>query len=409
MPKSEENKGQVSLEKIQKAQRRIKPILNSTTAVASAAFSSEFGHEIYLKPENLQVTGSFKIRGAYNHIVQLSNEDKKRGLIAASAGNHAQGVAYGAYLAKVPALIIMPTTTPLIKIEATRQLGAEVLLHGQNYDDAYEEAVKRQREEGLVLIHPFDDEEVIAGQGTIGLEILEEVADVDCILVPVGGGGLIAGIASAVKAIKPKVQVVGVEPEGAASLKHSIEKGRVAALKGVDTIADGVAVKQPGKKTFEIAKNLVDEILVVKDQELMDAFLLLLEKHKLIAEPSGVLSLAAAKHKRGKKQKIVSVISGGNIDVMTISSVIQNGLVSRGRIFCFSLELPDLPGELLKVCRILAENNANIVQMVHDQFKASDSLKRVNLEATVETHGQSHRIRIIEELKRQGYQVRQIY
>jgi threonine dehydratase len=384
-------------------------VIRPTPTFFSPFFSAESGNRVFIKPENLQVTGSFKIRGAYNRIAQLTSDEREKGLIAASAGNHAQGVASAAKALDVKATIVMPTVTPLIKVEATRNFGAEVVLAGQNYDEAYQAALVLQKQEGYIFIHPFNDRQVMAGQGTIGLEILDELSDVEVILVPVGGGGLAGGIAAAVKQIAPKVQIIGVEPSGAASMQDSLHAGQPVRLERVDTIADGVAVSMPGELTYAAVHALVDDMITVTDGELTDAFLMLLEKHKLIAEASGVLPLAAVKHMTGKGKNVLALISGGNIDVMTIASMIQSGLVSRGRIFCFSLELPDVPGELLKLCQILAEERANIVQVVHDQFKAADSLKRVNLEATVETHGHDHRRRIVEALNRKGYQVRQVY
>jgi len=394
---------------IQAAQKRLNGIVLQTPMIFSPVFSHESGCEVFLKPENLQITGSFKIRGAYNKIAQLTDREKERGLITASAGNHAQGVAYSSQLTGMPAVIVMPTVTPLIKIEATKQYGAQVVLSGLNYDEAYDEAMRLQKKNDYVFIHPFNDIDIMAGQGTIGLEILAEHPDVDCILVPVGGGGLIGGIASAVKAMNPNIAVIGIEPTGAASMTRSREAGVPIRLDKVDTIADGVAVKRPGNLTFDASLHFVDDMINVTDQELTEAFLLLLERHKLISEASGLLSVAAAKHWKKKGQKVVAVISGGNIDVMSIASMIQSGLVERGRIFCFSVELPDVPGELLKVCQVLAAENANIVQVVHDQFKASDSLKKVNLEAIVETFGHQHCIEIIAAMERAGYQVKRVY
>ena len=397
------------LQEVRDAQRRLESVIRPTPTFFSPFFSAESGSKVFIKPENLQVTGSFKIRGAYNRIAQLTSEERQRGLIAASAGNHAQGVASAAKAQAVRTTIVMPTVTPLIKVEATRQFGAEVVLAGQNYDEAYEKAKELQSQEGYVFIHPFNDRQVMAGQGTIGLEILAELPEVECIIVPVGGGGLIGGIAAVVKTLRPNVQIIGIEPSGAASMQESLRAGQPVRLERVDTIADGVAVSMPGDLTYSAVRSLVDDMITVTDDELMDAFLMLLEKHKLIAEASGVLPLAAVKHLPTKGKNVVALISGGNIDVMTIASMIQSGLVSRGRVFCFSIELPDVPGELLKVCQILADEQANIVQLVHDQFKATDSLKKVNLEATVETHGHDHRRRIMDALGRKGYQVRQIY
>ena len=397
------------LEQIEKAAEVLKEITLPTNLIYSPVFSAESGNEVYIKPENLQLTGAFKIRGAYFKISRLTEEEKKRGLIASSAGNHAQGVALAAQMQGVEATIVMPKTTPLIKVEATRKYGARVILEGDCYDDAYQEARRLEGEEGLVFIHPFDDYDVMAGQGTIGLEILEEMDDIYGIIVPIGGGGLIAGIAAAVKAKRPDVKIFGVEPDGARAMTDSIFRNKIQTLEKVDTIADGVAVKTPGSKTFSVIKELVDEIITVSDPELMECFLLLLERHKLIAENSGVLSLAALNKLSERGKKIVPVISGGNIDVVTISSMIDRGLVKRGRIFCFSAEMPDEPGQLLKISQILSEENANIIKLDHNQFKTLDRFKQVQLEVTVETNGHDHVKSIIRALEKGGYSVERVY
>ncbi len=397
------------LEQIEKAAEVLKEITLPTNLIYSPVFSAESGNEVYIKPENLQLTGAFKIRGAYFKISRLTEEEKKRGLIASSAGNHAQGVALAAQMQGVEATIVMPKTTPLIKVEATRKYGARVILEGDCYDDAYQEARRLEGEEGLVFIHPFDDYDVMAGQGTIGLEILEEMDDLYGIIVPIGGGGLIAGIAAAVKAKRPDVKIFGVEPDGARAMTDSIFRNKIQTLEKVDTIADGVAVKTPGSKTFSVIKELVDEIITVSDPELMECFLLLLERHKLIAENSGVLSLAALNKLSERGKKIVPVISGGNIDVVTISSMIDRGLVKRGRIFCFSAEMPDEPGQLLKISQILSEENANIIKLDHNQFKTLDRFKQVQLEVTVETNGHDHVKSIIRALEKGGYSVERVY
>ena len=398
-----------TLERIKDASSVLRGITLPTRLIKSPIFSRETGNDIFLKPENLQLTGAFKIRGAYYKISTLPEEKKKRGLIASSAGNHAQGVALAAQMLGVKATIVMPRNTPLIKVEATRNYGARVILEGDYYDDAYLHARELEKQEDLVFIHPFDDEEVMAGQGTIGLEILEEMPDMDTIVVPIGGGGLMAGIAVAVKSQKPEVRIVGVEPEGAMAMSDSVFRNKLQTLEKVDTIADGVAVKTPGQKTFGVIKDLVDEIITVSDAELMESFLLLLERHKLIAENSGVLSLAALYKLREKGKKIVPVISGGNIDVVTISSMIDTGLVKRGRIFCFSADMPDEPGQLLKISQILTEENANIIKLDHNQFKTLDRLKQVQLEVTVETNGREHVKSIIRALEKGGYSVERIY
>lgn len=393
----------------QKSKDRLKNVLKETKLIYSPTFSEESDNAVYMKPENLQNTGSFKIRGAYNKISKLSIRERQRGLIASSAGNHAQGVAYAAQQLGVEATIVMPKTTPLIKVEATKSYGANVVLCGDCYDEAYAEAQRLEKKKGYVFVHPFDDIDVIEGQGTIGLEILEELQDVDCILVPVGGGGIISGIALAAKTLKPDIKIVGVEPEGAKAMKLSMDENRLVHLDTVNTIADGVAVKRPGDLTFSIIRNYVDEMITVSDFDIMEASLLLLEKHKLIGENAGVLSLAALKKLQEKNKKIVSVVSGGNIDVLTISSMINRGLVSRGRIFCFSLNMPDKPGELLKISEILAKLNANVIKLDHNQFKNLDRFMDVQLEVTVETNGYKHIEQIISELQDAGYPVAKVY
>ena len=399
----------LTLDRIEEAARILKETVLKTGLIHSPIFTQESGNDVYLKPENLQLTGAFKLRGAYFKIACLTEQEKRRGLIASSAGNHAQGVALAAQRLGVSATIVMPKTTPLIKVEATRSYGATVVLAGDLYDDAYNEARRLEQEQGLVFIHPFDDYDVMAGQGTIGLEILQDLNDVDAVLVPIGGGGLIAGIATAVKALRPEVQVIGVEPEGACAMKRSMEAGHVVALGKVDTIADGVAVKTPGERAFRIIRELVDDIVTVPDSGLMEAFLLLLERHKLVGENSGVLALAALQQLGFKGRKVVPVVSGGNIDVVTMSAMIDNGLVRRGRICCFSVDLPDEPGQLLKVSQILAGENANIIKLDHNQFKSLDRLKEVQLEVTVETNGHAHAASILGAMEQHGYQVERIY
>lgn len=397
------------LENIREAQVRIKGVIKKTPLIYSDLFSDISGNTIYLKPENLQKTGAFKIRGAYNKIAQLSDEEKAKGLVTSSAGNHAQGVAYAARELGVRAKIVMPQTTPFIKVDSTRKYGVEVVLSGNVYDEAYEKAMAIKEEEGATLVHPFDDMDVIYGQGTIGLEILEELPDVDAVLVPIGGGGLISGIALAVKALNPKVKVIGVEPEGATTMKTALRNGTVTTLSRVETIADGVAVKRAGETTFELVRDYVDEIITVSEFQLMNAFLMAMEKHKLVCEHAGVLSLAATAELGFKHKKVVSLISGGNIDVVTISSMINNGLVSSGRLFCFQAEMPDTPGELLKIAQVLKELNANVIKLEHNQFKALNRIKNVVLEVTVETHGYEHIERVKRGLNDVGYTLRQVY
>lgn len=399
----------LNLSQFEEARERLKDVIKETKLIYSPTFSEECGNEVYIKPENLQITGAFKIRGAYNRISLLSDEAKKRGLIASSAGNHAQGVAYAAQRLGVEATIVMPKPTPLIKVEATKKYGANVVLAGEVYDEAYKEAKRLQEENKYEFIHPFNDDDVIVGQGTIALEILEELPDADILMVAIGGGGLAAGIAHCAKLINPNIKVIGVEPEGAQCMNEALKAGKVVELSKVSTIADGAAVKVAGERTFELLNGVIDEIVTVSDYELMDAFLVLLERHKLIAENAGILSLAGLHKIKEKGKKIVSVISGGNIDVLTISSMITKGLVSRGRIFSFSVDLTDKPGELLHISKILAEQNANVIKLNHNQFKNLERFSHVQLEVTVETNGEKHIKAITETLNSRGYEIIRLY
>jgi len=383
------------LEAFIKAKEKLSKVLLETHLIYSPIFSKESGNKVFIKPENLQKTGSFKIRGAYNKISNLTDAEKKRGVIASSAGNHAQGVAYGAKESGIKAVIVMPKSTPLIKVESTKQYGAEVILHGDVYDDAYKKAKELEEKEGYVFVHPFNDEDVLDGQGTIALEILEELPETDIILVPIGGGGLISGIACAAKILKPEIKIIGVEPEGAASAYEAIKENKVVELKEANTIADGTAVKKIGDLNFEYIKKYVDEIITVSDYELMEAFLLLVEKHKIIAENSGILSVAATKKIKEKNKKVVSVISGGNIDVLMISSMINKGLIRRDRIFNFSVNIPDKPGELAKVVDLIA----------HNQFKNLSRFKDVELQVTVETNGSEHIKNLVQAFEEKGYEI----
>ena len=393
------------LEDFIKAKEKLSKVLLETHLIYSPIFSKESGNKVFIKPENLQKTGSFKIRGAYNKISNLTVDEKKRGVIASSAGNHAQGVAYGAKESGIKAIIVMPKSTPLIKVESTKQYGAEVILHGDVYDDAYKKAKELEEKEGYVFVHPFNDEDVLDGQGTIALEILEELPETDIILVPIGGGGLISGIACAAKILKPEIKIIGVEPEGAASAYEAIKENKVVELKEANTIADGTAVKKIGDLNFEYIKKYVDEIITVSDYELMEAFLLLVEKHKIIAENSGILSVAATKKIKEKNKKVVSVISGGNIDVLMISSMINKGLIRRDRIFNFSVNIPDKPGELAKVVDLVAELGANVVKLEHNQFKNLSRFKDVELQVTVETNGSEHIKNLVQAFEEKGYEI----
>ena len=387
------------------AREKLSKVLLNTNLIFSSVFSQETGNNVYIKPENLQKTGSFKIRGAYNKISKLNNEEKKKGVIASSAGNHAQGVAYAARELGIKATIVMPKTTPLIKVESTKQYGAEVILHGDVYDDAYKKAKELEKENGYIFIHPFNDEDVLFGQGTIALEILDELPLTDIILVPIGGGGLISGIAYAAKQIKPDIKIIGVEPEGAASAKKSIAENKVIELAEANTIADGTAVKKIGDINFKYIKEYVDDIITVSDYELMEALLLLVEKHKIIAENSGILSVAALKKLNLKGKNIVSVLSGGNIDVLMISSMINKGLIRRDRIFNFSVNISDKPGELAKVSELIAKVGANVIKLEHNQFKNLVRFRDVELQVTVETNGSEHIKKLIELFEKHGYEI----
>ena len=387
------------------AREHLQKVLLPTHLIYSPIFSEESGNQIYIKPENLQKTGAFKIRGAYNKINKLTEEEKKRGVIASSAGNHAQGVAYAARELGIKAVVVMPKTTPLIKVQSTKKYGAEVVLYGDVYDDAYQKAKELEAQEGYVFVHPFDDIDVLEGQGTIALEILEEMPDAEVIVVPIGGGGLISGIAAAAKMIKPDIKIIGVEPSGAASATEALKKNKVVTLPEANTIADGTAVKRIGDLTFNCIKQYVDEVVTVDDYELTEAFLLLAEKHKIIAENSGILPLAALKKLSERGKKVVPVVSGGNIDVLMISSMIGKGLISRDRIFNFAVSIPDRPGELAKITHIIADVGANIVKLAHNQFKNLSRFRDKEVLITVETNGTDHVQALVEAFAAKGYEV----
>ena len=387
------------------AREHLQKVLLPTHLIYSPIFSEESGNQIYIKPENLQKTGAFKIRGAYNKINKLTEEEKKRGVIASSAGNHAQGVAYAARELGIKAVIVMPKTTPLIKVQSTKKYGAEVVLYGDVYDDAYQKAKELEAQEGYVFVHPFDDIDVLEGQGTIALEILEEMPDTEVIVVPIGGGGLISGIAAAAKMIKPDIKIIGVEPSGAASATEALKKNKVVTLPEANTIADGTAVKRIGDLTFNCIKQYVDEVVTVDDYELTEAFLLLAEKHKIIAENSGILPLAALKKLTERGKKVVPVVSGGNIDVLMISSMIGKGLISRDRIFNFAVSIPDRPGELAKITHIIADVGANIVKLAHNQFKNLSRFRDKEVLITVETNGTDHIQALVDAFAAKGYEV----
>ena len=398
----------MTLEDFMAARSVLAGVIVDTHLVHSVAFSKATGNHVYIKPENMQVTGAYKIRGAYYKISTLTPEEKARGLITASAGNHAQGVAYAAQAAGVKATVVMPTTTPLVKVNNTKDYGANVILHGAVFDDAAELASQLAEAEGYTYIHPFNDPILATGQGTIAYEIFSDLPEVDIILVPVGGGGLAAGVATLAKLLNPNVKVIGVEPTGAASMRASLEAGHVVSLDRVETIADGVAVKTPGDKIFPYVQQNLDGILTIEDRELVDAFLDMMEKHKMIVENAGLLSIAALAHLDCTGKNVVSVLSGGNMDVITVSSLVQHGLVSRGRVFTFSVQLPDRPGELVRVAEIVAEQNGNIIRLEHNQFVNINRQSGVELRVTLEAFGHVHKQEIIKAVKDGGYDVREV-
>lgn len=410
VPSAEEIVEATTIADIYRAAKQLEGITVKTGLIRSDFFSEACGNEVYIKPENLQHTGAFKLRGAYNRISQLTKEEQAKGVITASAGNHAQGVAFAAQKLGVKAVICMPATTPILKVEATRAYGAEVVLHGDSFDDAYAHSLTLQKKHGYVYIHPFNDREVLLGQGTTALEIIDALKDVDAILVPIGGGGFASGVALATKLVNPGVKVIGVEPENAACMKAALDAGKIVSLKSSDTVADGCAVKTAGDLTFAFCRKYLDDIITVSEMEIMGALLSLIEKHKLIAEGAGVLSLAALPKLPFRKKKVAAIVSGGNIDISTISALINKALIARGRVFCFSLQLPDKPGQLLKVSQVLADENANVIKLDHNQAKVTDSFKKVILEVTVETHNQAHIDRILKALEKSGFHdIEQIY
>lgn len=396
----------LTLEKFEEASEAVKKVINRTKLVYSEYFSSTSGNKVYLKPENMQYTGAYKVRGAYYKISTLSEEDRKKGLITASAGNHAQGVAYAAKLYGAKATIVMPTTTPLIKVNRTKGYGAEVVLHGNVYDEACAYALKLAEETGGTFIHPFDDEQVATGQGTIAMEIFKDLPTVDIILVPIGGGGLATGVSTLAKMLNPNVKVIGVEPAGANCLQESLKLGRVTTLPTVDTIADGTAVKTPGEKIFPYLQKNIDDIITIEDRELIVAFLDMMENHKMVVENSGLLTVAALNHLDCKGKKVVSVLSGGNMDVITISSVVQHGLIQRGRVFTVSVRLPDRPGELVEVANVIAKHKGNVIRLDHNQFVSINRNTAVELQITMEAFGHEHKEEILKALEEQGYHPR---
>ena len=397
---------ELSLKKFEEAAEKVKEVTLATNLVYSEYFSNQSGNKVYLKPENMQYTGAYKVRGAYYKISTMSEDARKKGLITASAGNHAQGVAYAASKYGVPATVVMPTTTPLIKVNRTKGYGAKVVLYGNVYDEACEYAMKLAKEQGLTFVHPFDDLDVATGQGSIAMEIIKELPTVDYILVPIGGGGLATGVSTLAKLLNPNIKVIGVEPAGANCLQESLKEGKVITLPTVNTIADGTAVKTPGSKLFPYLQKNLDSIITVPDEDLIVAFLDMVENHKMIVENSGLLTVAALKQMNVKDKKIVSILSGGNMDVITMSSVVQQGLVQRSRIFTVSVLLPDKPGELVRVASIIAEANGNVIKLEHNQFVSINRKATVELRITIEAFGHEHKDEIVDKLEAAGLRPR---
>ena len=398
----------LTLEKFEEASEIVKQVTSETKLMYSEFLSNQTGNKVYLKPENMQLTGAYKLRGAYYKISTLSPEEREKGLITASAGNHAQGVAYAAKKYGVKAVIVMPTTTPLMKVNRTKSYGAEVILKGDVYDEACEYAYQLAEENGYTFIHPFDDPTVATGQGTIAMEIFKELPLVDIILVPIGGGGLATGVSTLAKLLNPKIKVIGVEPAGANCMQESLKKGEVTTLPGVNTIADGTAVKTPGKNIFPYIQKNLDDIITVPDEELVVAFLDIVENHKMVVENSGLLTVAALKHLNVQNQRVVSILSGGNMDIITMSSVVQQELIFRDRIFTVSVLLPDKPGMLSKVADVIAKENGNVIKLEHNQFVSINRSAAVELRITLETFGTEHKNQIIKALEEKGYQPKQV-
>ena len=393
----------LTLDTFEEASSKVKEVTLKTELIESPHFSAQTGNKVFFKPENLQRTGAYKVRGAYYKISTLTEEERQRGLIPASAGNHAQGVAFAASQCGVKAVVVMPTTTPLIKVERTKHYGAEVVLYGDVYDQACEKALELAEENGYTFIHPFNDPAVATGQGTIAMEIVQELPLVDYILVPVGGGGLATGVSTLAKLLNPHIKVIGVEPAGAACMKASLEAGHVVKLPHVNTIADGTAVQQPGDKIFPYIQENVDEIITIDDDELIVAFLDMVENHKMIVENSGLLTVAALKHLPAENKKVVAILSGGNMDVITMSSVVQHGLIMRDRVFTVSVLLPDRPGELVRVATLIAENDGNVIRLDHNQFVSTNRNAAVELRVTIEAFGTDHKHQIVNALEEGGF------
>lgn len=398
----------LTLKKFEEASEIVNKVTLNTNLIYSDYFSEQTGNKVYIKPENMQFTGAYKVRGAYYKTSTLTPEERAKGLITASAGNHAQGVAYAAKLYGVKATIVMPTVTPLMKVNRTKSYGADVILYGDVYDDACKYALELAEKEGYTFIHPFDDLDVATGQGTIAMEIIKELPTVDYILVPIGGGGLATGVSTLAKLLNPNIKVIGVEPAEAACMKASFSAGKVVTLDSANTIADGTAVKTPGSNIFPYIQKNIDDIITIEDDELIDAFLDMVENHKLVAENSGLLTIAALKHLKCKDKKIVSIISGGNMDIITMSSILQHGLIQRGRVFTVSVLLPDKPGELGKVANTIADVQGNVIKLEHNQFVSVNRNAAVELRVTLECFGHEHKKRIIAALEKKGYKPKEV-
>ncbi|OEH92720.1 threonine ammonia-lyase [Bacillus solimangrovi] len=397
----------LNLKEIKKAQFELKGIINQTPLDFSNTFSNMSNQQVYLKLENLQKTGAFKVRGAYYKMRTLTDQERAKGVIAASAGNHAQGVAFAGAMANVPVTIVMPRRAPLAKVQATREYGAKVILHGEVFDESLEKALQIQQETGSTFLHPFDDEEVIAGQGTIGLEIIEQLPDVDAIVVPVGGGGLISGIATSIKEINPNIQIIGVQSEAIASMKTSLEAKKITKITGADTIADGIAVKQPGEKTFNVIQKYVDDVVVVNELEISRTMLYLLERNKQLVEGSGASALAAILYNKlpFKHKKVAAIISGGNVDVNLISRIIEHGLVEAGRFVTFSTLVSDRPGELNKLLSIIANLEANVLSIHHQRQGSRVTPGLTDVQFSLETRNREHIEEIAHALISNGYEM----
>ena len=398
----------LTLKKFEEASEIVNKVTLNTNLIYSDYFSEQTGNKVYIKPENMQFTGAYKVRGAYYKTSTLTPEERAKGLITASAGNHAQGVAYAAKLYGVNATIVMPTVTPLMQVNRTKSYGADVILYGDVYDDACKYALELAEKEGYTFIHPFDDLDVATGQGTIAMEIIKELPTVDYILVPIGGGGLATGVSTLAKLLNPNIKVIGVEPAEAACMKASLSAGKVVTLDSANTIADGTAVKTPGSNIFPYIQKNIDDIITIEDDELIDAFLDMVENHKLVAENSGLLTIAALKHLKCKDKKIVSIISGGNMDIITMSSILQHGLIQRGRVFTVSVLLPDKPGELGKVANTIADVQGNVIKLEHNQFVSVNRNAAVELRVTLECFGHEHKKRIIAALEKKGYKPKEV-